>query len=124
MGWDFKLTNARSYTGAIVATVKNPVVTVEDKQLADYIKKLPYFVPQGGTNPETEEPNEKPAENEGSAEPAEGDSDFTMSGLKALKKPGQEDLIIQLGGDPSTAANEEERIALIQELAKNQEEEA
>ncbi|KMM38602.1 hypothetical protein [Guptibacillus hwajinpoensis] len=47
---------------------------------------------------------------------------LTATDIKKMNKAPQEELIVNLNGDPSEASNEEERIALILDLQKQLEE--
>lgn len=136
MPWLFKLINVLSFTGSVYVNHKNPFVETDDEELAKELGHVPYFKlieePKEGDEGSKPSDNEEPpsTENDGGeqgkgelpdpTENNEEEGEFTASGLRALKKPGQEDLIVELGGDPKTVTNEEERITYIQQLSKEQ----
>ncbi|KAA0782562.1 hypothetical protein [Bacillus sp. BB56-3] len=100
-----------SYSGLVEASQKDPIVSVESKEIVDAVVDTGYFKLLHSYN-----------ENEEAAVPTEAsffnEEKYNEADLKKLSKAEQEDAISKLaaGNEVPQTKNESERIALILQL--------
>ncbi|MDO8159633.1 hypothetical protein FKQ51_20200 [Bacillus toyonensis] len=106
-----------SYSGLVEASQKDPIVSVESKEIADAVVDTGYFKLLNSYNE-----NEEEAADSTEASSFFNGEKYTEAELKKLSKTEQEDVIIKLadGNEVPQTKNESERITLILQLQEQE----